>query len=288
MERRYADFYGNSGYGAFNYTVRSGGCYRTVALRTTQGGHAFTDPATSDLVIGLTIGGRTPARWAVDGTWREIDARRPGHIGASPIGSAIEFDIPEPHELLILAVDASAVQEAQEVYLADCIDILSQGYLRYKSDVNVQSVMLQLWHAMGQIDTHTSLLIDGLTDCLIAHLISMLGSAPRLTDASHAIPLREVEEFIRSNLTGGIAISDLANLCQMPRSTFGRQFKKQTGLSPYQFVQRIRVTQAEAMLLSGRQDLAAIAFQLGFSDQSHFSRSFRKATGLTPSDYMDR
>lgn len=288
MERRYADFYGNSGYGAFRYKMRRGGRYRTVALRTNQGAHAFTDPATSDLVVGLTIGGSTPARWAVDGTWREIDARRPGHIGVSPVGSAIEFDVSEPHELLVVAVDASALQEAREVYLADCIDVLSQGYLDYKLDINVQSAMLQLWHAMGRRDTQMSLLIDGLTDCLIAHLIGMLGGGTELKEDAPLIPLHRIEDFVRSNLQGGIVISDLASLCEMPRSTFGRHFKKQTGVSPYQFVQGIRIAQAEAMLLADRPDLAAIAFQLGFSDQSHFSRAFRTATGMTPRDYMDR
>ena len=288
MAQRYAEFYGSSGYGAFKYEVRKGGRYRTTALRTNQNAHAFTDPATSDLVIGLTIGGSTPARWAVDGRWREIEARRPGDIGASPIGAAIDFDIPEPHELLVIAVDSSALDEAREVYVDDCIDILNQGHFRYKTDLNVQSTMLELWRAMGQRDRHITLLIDGLTECLIAYLVRMLGGESKFNERPHVIPLDRVEDFVRSGLQCGISISDLADLCDMPRSTFGRHFKKQTGISPYQFVQRIRIEQAKAMLLSDCRDLAVIALRLGFSDQSHFSRCFRQATGMTPTDFVAR
>ena len=285
MQQRYAEFYDESGYSAFKHETREGGRYRTTALCANQGAHAFTDPATSDLVIGLTTGGATPARWAVDGKWREIAARRPGHIGASPIGEAIEFDITEPHELLVIAVDGSALKEAQEVYLDDSLDILSQGYLRYKTDVNVQSTMLELWSAMGRRDAHSPLLIDGLTECLIAYLLRMLGGMARLAVPSQSIPLARLEDFVRSRLQEGVSVAELARLCDLPRSTFARHFKEQTGLSPYQFVQRIRIEQAKAMLLSNRSDLAVIAVRLGFSDQSHFSRCFRAMTGLTPSAY---
>ena len=288
MGPRYAEFYGTSDYRTFDYEMRAGGRYGTTALRTNQGAHAFTDAATSDLVIGLTIGGITPARWAVGGKWREIDARRPGHIGASPIGEPIDFDIAEPHQLLIVAVDSSALQEAREVYADNYIDILSQGYLRYQTDLAVQSTMFDLWHAMGQPDAHMPLLIDGLTDCLIAYLIGMLRGDARLAKPSRAIPLPTIEEFVRSRLQEGVSVEELANICDLPRSTFGRQFKSKTGMSPYQFVQRVRIEQAKAMLLSGRQDLAAIAFHLGFADQSHFSRCFRAMTGVTPSSYTDR
>lgn len=64
--------------------------------------------------------------------------------------------------------------------------------------------------------------------------------------------------------------------------------KQQTGQTPYQFVQKIRLEMAIAYLLSAKMSLIDIALQLGFADQSHFTRFFRIRVGTTPKEYIKR
>ncbi len=66
---------------------------------------------------------------------------------------------------------------------------------------------------------------------------------------------------------------------------FARQFKKSMGFSPYQFVLKQRVNKAKQLLLRGEKNLAEIAVDVCFYDQSHFAQQFRRHCGITPKKY---
>ena len=63
------------------------------------------------------------------------------------------------------------------------------------------------------------------------------------------------------------------------------QFKRATGLPPYQYVITRRVERAQQLLREGDLSLAEIAARAGFSDQSHFSRHFKRLVGVTPRQF---
>ena len=79
-------------------------------------------------------------------------------------------------------------------------------------------------------------------------------------------------------------IGDLASSLNIHRSQLSRLFKKQTGQTFAAFVRSVRIQRAMKLLQETSMPLAEIAFECGFSDQSHFSRSFRTVTKRTPSE----
>lgn len=79
----------------------------------------------------------------------------------------------------------------------------------------------------------------------------------------------------------------LDDLCEQANTTkfhLIRQFKKQYGLPPRQYILNVRVNVAKHLLALG-WPLAAAALESGFYDQSHFTRFFRAYTGVTPGRY---
>ena len=72
----------------------------------------------------------------------------------------------------------------------------------------------------------------------------------------------------------------------MSKYHFCHLFKRSTGLSPHQYVKRVRVQRARQLLAEHRLSLVEIANELGFSDQSHFTRTFHTVVGVTPSQYI--
>ena len=62
-------------------------------------------------------------------------------------------------------------------------------------------------------------------------------------------------------------------------------FRAATGLTPHQYLLRVRVKQAQALLKDRSKRLIDVALACGFSSDAHFSRIFRQVVGATPSEY---
>ena len=79
----------------------------------------------------------------------------------------------------------------------------------------------------------------------------------------------------------------LENLCKcsgLSKSTLLRAFTKSKGVTPYRYLQTIRIGKAKELLEQGVPTVDA-AIQTGFSDQSHFTNFFNMFIGLSPAAY---
>ncbi len=64
-------------------------------------------------------------------------------------------------------------------------------------------------------------------------------------------------------------------------------FRKETGVTPIVYLNRCRVNQAKALLVSSRQSLAEVARAVGVSDRKYFERVFQREVGVSPSAYRE-
>lgn len=283
---RYRQFYESSGYGRFRSVKRRDRHGTVDALLSHQGRHAFTDPATSDVVLGLTLAGTTAARWRVGAKWREIASRRAGHIGVSPLDQAIEFDLEAPHTLLILAIDKSRLDAIDETSEVDCVDLMSVGHDAYITDPEAAHYAKSVWGALETPDALTQIQVEGLVDALIGRLLVRYNrGCLRASAPSERIALDRLDAFVRAHVADRLAVADLALAAGVEATAFGRVFKAQTGCTPYQYVQAIRMAMACESLRRRTTRLADLAQELGFADQSHLTRTFRRHVGMTPAQY---
>ncbi|MDF2678816.1 MAG: AraC family transcriptional regulator [Brevibacillus sp.] len=97
--------------------------------------------------------------------------------------------------------------------------------------------------------------------------------------------LRMVCEYLESNYSHPITLDQLSDLTKVSKYHLLRSFTKQNGISPYSYLETIRIGNAKKLLEQGVPPME-VAFQTGFSNQSHFSNFFKKMIGLTPKQYM--
>jgi AraC-like DNA-binding protein len=93
---------------------------------------------------------------------------------------------------------------------------------------------------------------------------------------------------LRSNAFEPIQVEELAKLSGMGVSSFHKQFRSVTEMSPIQYQKRIRLQQARLKLFHDPHDVAAIGHEVGYSSASQFSREYRREFGAPPSTDAQR
>lgn len=99
------------------------------------------------------------------------------------------------------------------------------------------------------------------------------------------LPLGAVIDFIRDRFREPLDNVRLAKLAGLSQRAFERRFRRTYGLSPQQYLKRVRVRTACQALVYTDHPIARIASEHGFADQSYFTREFRDVVGSTPRDY---
>ena len=95
----------------------------------------------------------------------------------------------------------------------------------------------------------------------------------------------DVAIYIDRHSNEVLKVDDLAKMCNMSYSYFAKVFHRQYGQSCKQYIEFIRLTKAENLLLFTDYDLNTIAEETGFSDSSHLIRCFRRLYHITPKQY---
>lgn len=78
----------------------------------------------------------------------------------------------------------------------------------------------------------------------------------------------------------------LAEKAAVSEVYFRRVFKNKFGTSPKQYIQSLRIRNAENLLRNEYLSISSVAELSGFASVYHFSRSFKLATGYTPTEYI--
>jgi len=98
----------------------------------------------------------------------------------------------------------------------------------------------------------------------------------------------QLQEYIENNPGAVLSVAEVCEKFSVGRRTFERRFKKCTGNSVAEYIQRVKVEFAKKHLEVGKKTVNEIIYETGYNDVDAFRKVFRKFTDLSPIDYRKR
>ena len=147
-----------------------------------------------------------------------------------------------------------------------CIAEMEQKQYGYQTLLNAKiqelfTYLLRLWLANG-LDTDTLY-------------------APAKEEES----IYSITEYIDCHSAEDLRVADLAKLCNMSYSYFAKTFREVYGQSCKKYIESLRLSKVEDLLLFTSFDLNYISQETGFSDCSHLIHAFKEKYGTTPHQF---
>lgn len=154
-----------------------------------------------------------------------------------------------------------------------------------KSKIGIHEDLLAYFHELNLEWTHKKpgygMKVRSLFLTILHKLFGLLyyGDDVECMDIQIRKALRFIHDFYDTNIT----VKSLAEMAGLSASYFGTRFKNITGFSVKEYINMIRVNNAENLLLHGEFSINEVIYKCGFEDSFYFSRVFKKLKGYPPS-----
>ncbi|WP_316743645.1 AraC family transcriptional regulator [Pedobacter antarcticus] len=224
----------------------------------------------------------------------------PGETVIVPQAQTMKIDFPDatatnPTQCIALAIDRQQIQQTLEYLNEFYPKADSAEHWTLKEEgchfANSQEIAYLINKAV-RICSERSIEKDILADLTMKELLVRIMQKQNLRSlvssagAYASSPLAFVIQYIRSNLGEKINMNMLSEKACMSKSTFYRLFKRELGISPNDFILKEKIKRAKQLLSNPRSKIAAVSYELGFSDANYFIRIFKKLVGMTPGSYQ--
>ena len=157
-------------------------------------------------------------------------------------------------------------------------------------DSSLYGIGLALRGELETLGQEGQLYMDSLIAALSAHLLrhycNLTTCQPFSPGCLPRYKLHPVLEYIHAHLDRNLSLAELATIARISPNYFLTQFKQATGRSPHQYIIHQRIEKAKVMLIRQNMAIAEVAYELGFSHQSHFTRHFKRQVGVTPKRFL--
>lgn len=224
----------------------------------------------------------------------------PGETFIVPPNSGFRVDFPEasqskPTQCIALAIDKSIIKET--------LDLLNHKFPRESSVWSIDFDTFYFYNSQDLANTinkitkecmSESITKDALAYLSLQELIIRIIQTQTLSNINKtqyslmdtSAPIASSVNFIRKNIGLTINMKDLSKNACMSVSTFYRNFKRELGISPAEFIANEKIKHAKKLLADPHIHINEVSYATGFDDSNYFIRLFKKQEGITPKQYQ--
>ncbi|MGC2236332.1 MAG: AraC family transcriptional regulator [Pyrinomonadaceae bacterium] len=208
-----------------------------------------------------------------------LDKRKTWEVERVP-GELMFFHAGEPHGTIIELFPTISINLIIErEFLQD--NQATEAAINSAVDRNPQAkfTMLKIYKELVSEDVFS--------DCSIKMLLLNLIHANPETDSKKPSPgwIKTVAELTRDKWNESLTLKDLSEAAGVHPITVSKHFPKYFSCTFGEYMRRLKIEKSLYFLKVSSFSLTDIAFECGFSDQSHFIRTFKQLTGFLPNNY---
>lgn len=229
------------------------------------------------------------------------------HIGTFAAGQVVLVGSNLPHHWISDLAPGQVIEDRDVVlqfhphWVAQCQDVLPE--LREVQALLKKSARGIEFRGTTALRAAEELQAIGVQDGprRLGHVFELLGLLAAAPDREHRTltkewlpPLRDEDAadtidhaltFIVEHLTDDVRLSAVAQLVGMSESAFSKYFKRVSGQTFSDTVQKLRLSQACKLLLDTDMTVASVSHRVGYANLSNFNRQFRAHHDVTPRQF---
>lgn len=123
-------------------------------------------------------------------------------------------------------------------------------------------------------------------DCISSSLQNIINK--NLIENKFNTYVKESIDFIHKNYSNDIKIDDVCKTLNINKSYFCSIFKKDTGYTFTNFLNRVRIEKSKEFLRNNDMSILNISLSVGFNNHNYYTSLFKKINNITPIDYKKR
>jgi AraC-like DNA-binding protein len=190
-----------------------------------------------------------------------------------------------PHLAVVLPVDKFLISQLlAELPPVGVEDISFKALATCDLDEHTLDAFLRLLKLIDTPDQVKVLAPMIIREIHFRMLTGPLGSQLRMicTYGTQSHQIVQAVDWLKKNYAKPLKIGDLADWVNMSSSTFRKQFKLVTTLSPLQYQKRLRLYEAQRLMLSGAHNATTACYAVGYESPTQFNREYKRVFGEPP------
>ncbi len=204
-----------------------------------------------------------------------------------PVSSRVAEATPEePFVVLILELDSNYISNLiLETKLPKITDSDKKALAIAETDAELLDAFYRLAQLLDKTEAEQEILSPMIIKEIYYRLLTgPLGSQLRLINTKGTRPnqIAEAISLIKERYSEKLNMDEIAISVNMAPSSFYRNFKKVTQVSPLQYQKQLKLYEAQRLMLTGNYDAATASFEVGYESPTQFSREYKKMFGNPP------